>query len=470
MTLLVACCKVNGVPRTNFDQWEGGEHNDEGRRLRFLSPGKTEARGGRGGRCDSRDRPDSSGDILVAENAGNTYPLTMGQLSLWQDAMRRPASQRWESNMNPAWDVPPGVGTEKFKWALAALVDRHESLRTRYRVADDSSGVEQIVAASAPAAWQGTVEQEQWSAMAAEQLRRPFDLTEQAPWRAWVALKDGLPCQVQLVIHHLAADGAALAVLEHDFRSLIESPQAVRPAPTPRGLAARQREPAYAARLAAAADYRERTTAAASPDAGIVRQGLLRACAHTGIPFSLARQTAQKLEVTLPNLLFAAYFQALVGMSGAASPLLFLLSANRLEPSVRNLVSSMTQWVPVRGTENADRPFSAVAAEMNINGIRALQHGIVDPAAAAPLDYDRGYFFTFVSPPAGVPTATGCLGRSRVEWLPPRGYSGPSFYVVASVFPEVSLTLRVMRSGYEREDLERFLLTMTETLRQATAR
>ncbi|MCG5446098.1 condensation domain-containing protein [Micromonospora sp. NIE79] len=395
----------------------------------------------------------------------------MGQLSLWQDAVRRPASQRWESNMNPIWAVPPGMGTDEVRWALAALAERHESLRTRYVRDGGSSDVRQVVAASAPAAYQGTVEQEQWSAMAAEQLRLPFDLTEQAPWRAWAVQKNGLTCQVQLVIHHLAADGAALTVLQQDFQSLIESRQAMRPAPTPRGLAARQREPVYVARLAAAAEYREQTIAAAPQEAGIVRQGLLRACAHTGISFNLARQTAQKLEVTLPNLLLAAYSRALAGAAGADPPLLCLLSANRLEPSVRNLVSSMTQWVPVRGAGDPGRPFAAVAADVNINAIRALQHGIVDPAAVAPLDLDRGCFFTFVPPPPGTGAAAGgALGHSRIEWLPPRGRSGPSFYLIASVFPEVSLTLRVMRSGYEREDLERLLSSMTAILRQGAAR
>ncbi|MCG5439826.1 condensation domain-containing protein [Micromonospora foliorum] len=408
---------------------------------------------------------------MVAGNAENVYPLTMGQFSLWQDAVRRPAGQRWESNMNPVWSVPPGIGTDKVRWALAALADRHESLRTHYVTAGGSSDVRQVVAASAPAAYQGTVEQEQWSTMAAEQLRLPFDLTQQAPWRAWAVQKDGLTSQVQLVVHHLAADGAALAVLQQDFQSLIESRQATRPAPTPRGLAARQREPVYVARLAAAAEYREQTIAAAPQEAGIVREGLLRACAHTGISFGLARRTAQRLEVTLPNLLFAAYSHALAGAAGGDSPLLCLLSANRLEPSVRNLVSSMTQWVPVRSAGDAGRPFAAVAADANINAIRALQHGIVDPATVAPLDLDRGCFFTFVSPPPGTDAAAGGgLGPSRIEWLPPRGRSGPSFYLIASVFPEVSLTLRVMRSGYEREDLERLLSSMTTMLRQEATR
>ncbi|MEU4475581.1 condensation domain-containing protein [Micromonospora sp. NPDC023888] len=407
----------------------------------------------------------------MAGNVENIYPLTMGQLSLWQDAVRRPADQRWESNMNPVWAVPPGIGTDEVRWALAALAERHESLRTHYVRDGGSSDVRQVVAASAPAAYQGTVEQEQWSTMAAEQLRLPFDLTEQAPWRAWAVQKNGLTCEVQLVIHHLAADGAALTVLQQDFQSLIESRQAMRPAPTPRGLAARQREPVYVARLAAAAEYREQTIAAAPPETGIVRQGLLRACAHTGISFRLARQTAQKLEVTLPNLLFAAYSHALASAAGADPPLLCLLSANRLEPSVRNLVSSMTQWVPVRSAEDAGRPFAAVAADANINAIRALQHGIVDPAAVAPLDLDRGCFFTFVSPPPRTGAAAGGgLGHSRIEWLPARGRSGPSFYLIASVFPEVTLTLRVMRSGYEREDLERLLSSMTAMLRQEAAR
>jgi hypothetical protein len=55
-----------------------------------------------------------------------------------------------------------------------------------------------------------------------------------------------------------------------------------------------------------------------------------------------------------------------------------------------------------------------------------------------------------------------------VEWLPPRGYSGASFYLIASVYPQVRLTLRVQRAGEGRPEADHFLGTMTHLLRQAT--
>jgi hypothetical protein len=386
-----------------------------------------------------------------------TYPLTMGQLSMWRDLRVRPRRRLWESNLDPVWAVPPGVTTDQVRRAFVELAVRHESLRTVYRPADDPHHVRQVVLPDPGVLF------------AEAPVREAFDLTERPPWRAWVRADGGAP-RVHLVIHHIAADGVALQILESDFQSLLRGDR-LAPAPTPGELAARQRSDRLRARLTAAAGYVTRTVGTAPPAVPVARGPLVRARAHTGIPYSVARWTARKLQVTLPNLLLSAYAQALAATTGTPRHLLWLLTGNRLDPAVRRLVSSLTQWVPLAVECPPGTPVAVAAADVNVTALTAAQYGVYDPFAVPPLDFDRGAFFTYLPPPLTATTEESTeestVEKAWVEWLPPRGYSGASFYLIASVFPSVRLTLRVQRGGYGRPEADHFLGTMTRLLRQA---
>ncbi|MFG3705924.1 condensation domain-containing protein [Micromonospora sp. NPDC047670] len=382
------------------------------------------------------------------------YPLTMGQLSMWRALSVRPPEQLWESNQDLTWSTPTGTTEEQVRHALTALAVRHESLRTVYRPADEPGAVRQVVLPDPLVRFSDA------------SAREPFDLAAQPAWRARVRTPDdgGSP-QVHLVIHHIAADGAATRILESDFHGLLrgERPAA---APAPRELAERQRGDAFRTRLAAAGEYRQRTVAAA-PRMPVSRGPLVRARAHTGIPYDAVRHAARNLRVTLPTLLLTVYAQALAATTGRTDQLLWQLAANRLDPAVRRLVSSMTQWVPMLAACDPDGPLRPLAREINIAAVRALQHGVYDPFAVAPMDFDHGSFFTFIPAPADAGPASSEVVPGRVEFLPPRAYSGASFYLMAWVHPHVQLTVRVMRDGYGRAEVERFLTTMTDLLLRA---
>ncbi|SIR29473.1 condensation domain-containing protein [Micromonospora avicenniae] len=379
-----------------------------------------------------------------------SYPLTMGQLSMWKALMVRPPEQLWESNLDLAWPIPAGITVEQVRHTLTALALRHESLRTVYRPADEPGEVRQAVL------------RDPLVRFAQASVREPFDLTEQPAWRAWVHTCDDEPPQVQLVIHHIAADGAAVRTLESDFYALLRD-EPLRAAPAPRELAERQRSDAFRDRLTAAGEYR-RQMVTAVPRTPVSRGALLRAHAHTGIPYGAARRAAQHLQVTLPNLLLAVYAQVLAASTGVADQLLWQLSANRLEPSVRRLVSSMTQWVPMLASCDPGGPLGPVAREVNVAAVNAMRHGVYDPFAVGTHDFDHGSYFTFLPPPDDADPEPSEVTPGRIEWLPPRAYSGASFYLVARAYPSVQLTLRVMRDGYGRADVERFLTAMVDLL------
>lgn len=387
-----------------------------------------------------------------------TYPLTMGQLSMWSDLQVCPPQQMWESNLEVVWPAPPGVTADQVRDAIVALAVRHESLRTVYRPAHDPHQVRQVVLRDPEVCWSELPE------------REPFHLVEQPAWRAWVSADGDVP-RVHLVIHHIAADGAALAVLESDFYSLLAG-EPLAPAPTPRALAESQRGDRLRARLRTAGDYVARIVEEAPPTTIAERGPLVKACAHTGIPYAAAQRAAQHVQVTLSNLVLTAYARALATTTGTDSHLLWLLSANRLSPPVRRLVSSMTQWVPLIATSTPGAVTAADAHDVNVAALTALQHGTYDPFGVPPLDFDRGAFYMFLPPPATtgpenpITTATSTMEPPSVELIPPRGYSGASFYLVVDVYPQVRLTLRVMRVGYGQEQVVFFLETMTQLLRQ----
>ncbi|MBM7495077.1 hypothetical protein JOD64_006299 [Micromonospora luteifusca] len=384
------------------------------------------------------------------------HPLTMGQLSMWRALSVRPPEQLWESNLDLTWSTPAGTTEEQVRQALTALAVRHESLRTVYRAADDPGGVRQVVL------------RDPIVRFTEASVRDPFDLTAQPAWRAWVRTPDdgGTP-QVRVLIHHIAADGAAVRILESDFHALLRGDRPA-DAPTPREMAERQRSDAFRAKLVAAGEYRRRIVAAA-PTVPVSRGPMVRACAHTGIPHGAVRDAARQLGVTLPTLLLTVYAQTLATTTDRPDHLLWQLSANRMDPTVRRLVSSMTQLVPMLVECDPDGPLRPLARDINVAAVRALQHGVYDPFDVELTDFDHGTFFTFIPAPADAASdpAPSTPEPGRIEFLAPRAYSGASFYVLAEVHPYVQLTMRVMRSGYGRPEVERFLSTMTDLLLRA---
>ncbi|MEU7799660.1 condensation domain-containing protein [Micromonospora arborensis] len=384
------------------------------------------------------------------------HPLTMGQLSMWRSLSVRPPEQMWESNQDLIWSTPAGATEEQVLRALTALAARHESLRTVYRTADDPGGVRQVVL------------RDPIVRFAEASVRDPFDLAAEPAWRAWVRTPDdgGTP-QVHVLIHHIVADGAAVTILESDFHALLRGERPA-DAPAPREVAERQRSAAFQAKLVAAGEYRRQIVAAA-PKVSVSRGPLVRACADTGIPHGAVRDAARRLGVTLPALLLTVYARALAATTGQPDQLLWQLSSNRMDPTVRRLVSSMTQWVPMLAGGDPDGPLRPPARDINVAAVRALQHGVYDPFAGDLTYFDQGSFFTFIPAPpdAAADPVSSEPEPVRIEFLAPRAYSGPSFYVVARVHPYVQLTMRVMRSGYGRPEVERFLTAMTDLLLRA---
>jgi hypothetical protein len=404
-----------------------------------------------------------------------THPMTLGQLSVWRDIEVMPPDRWWEGNLFFRWAVPAGTPGERVWPAIGALGMRHESLRTTFDVSDPDDPRQRISAGSAEAVVAAVRRPSgpdvDRARIETDEVRRAFQLTEELPWRVWLAGPADAPTEVYLVIHHMAADGAALNVLEREFAALLADVPLAE-APQPSALARRQRDGSDGQLLAAEAYWRKTLAAAPRNPAPPGPGPVLRATLLTGIPEPLLRAAAQRIGVTPPTVVLAAYGVVLDRTTTSAPLLLYPMSSNRFDPAVAGLVTSMNQWVPLLFDPAPDKPFAAIVRRLHFRSLGALKHGIYDPDVIARVraeagrdggPVDPGYHFTYLLPPMTVRPPAG-VTEPWLEWHVPIRGTGPGFYLMVNAHEEVNLTLRVIRAGYSREALEAVLGGVRELL------
>jgi len=182
-----------------------------------------------------------------------TGPLTWGQRAIWH-AIGRTVPNDHYFNLNRIVDlgartvpVPTALG------ALAALMGRHEALRTRLDGEDCQAG--QSLAAS------GELDVHVVEGDAGELRERlagtAFDYRGEWPVRAGLVTTGGEVSAIVLVLCHLATDGHGAEVLARELRLLVRrGDRGLRaPATTPLDLAGEQQSAEGRARGAAALDY-----------------------------------------------------------------------------------------------------------------------------------------------------------------------------------------------------------------------
>jgi len=419
----------------------------------------------------NRTRSRDTEGVTVAQESDD--PLTLGQLSVWRDIERMPPDRSWEGNLSTACPVPPSISAHGVWAAVRALAERHESLRTVYDLR--ASGMRQRVLPVADvmgAVRRSEITVAERAELEARELRRGFYLASEPSWRAWLVMANGRPHELLVVIHHIAADGMAIGVLERDFQVLLACGR-LDPGPQPRQLAAQQHSRRQEAALAAAEAYWRRTLIGAGPVTAppVPRGEVVRADLHTGVPAEAAQQIAARLRISLPSLLLAVYAHALAITFKRESLLLYPMSSNRFDPAYSNLVSSLNQWVPVLFSPDG-RPFPQRAASLHWRSFKALKYGCYNPDAIAAIRAELardglmpppGWHFTFLPAPLDGRSATEWTAPS-VEWITPARSTGPAFYLVANAYPAVTLRMRVIRADFGREELATFLDVMGDQI------
>jgi hypothetical protein len=184
--------------------------------------------------------------IPFAGDAG-TAALTWGQIAIWDVLHWAPPG---DATLNQAGTcpIPQGRTTEDVAEAVRVLLERHESLRTLY-YATPTGEVQQVLGAGdllmtvhdiseevgtsrEAADGHDVPEQEAACAALSEWLRaRPFEIGQELPIRAALAVAGGRPVAVILAASHMAVDGWSFRIVCDDLAALLDP--SVGPLPPP---------------------------------------------------------------------------------------------------------------------------------------------------------------------------------------------------------------------------------------------
>ncbi|TDD11058.1 hypothetical protein E1292_06760 [Nonomuraea deserti] len=330
-----------------------------------------------------------------------TGPATWGQRQVWRDIRQMPGGTPY--NVACPLAVADGIGLDDVLELTAGLVGRHESLRTVFT--DEGGGLVQRVLASGEVLVgvldDPEADHEQVDALAARLRGADFDHAADAPFRAAVAARDGVPYAVVVCVTHLAADLLSTrllaAELERMLRCRAEGAPLPEPAPAAQPLdVAAAEQSASGRRMESAALAHVRSTLSAFPRANFprpagpaqtprYRQGGLGSYRAAAALDTLAG----RYRVGSSTVALAAAAALLGAVTGRDEVGLLLVTGNRIPAELRHAVGTLTQDVPAL-IEVTGPAFSDVIRATWKSSVRAYRHGRFDPDKAWDIIDDIG--------------------------------------------------------------------------------
>ena len=167
----------------------------------------------------------------------HAFPASFGQRRLWFLDQFEPASAAY--NVPIATRIAGAFDREALERSLAAVVDRHEALRTRFEIEEGEPAQVIVSEVAVPLAWidltDAPAEQREARAqqMLSEESLRPFDLAQGPLIRAMV-VRLAPEDQVLLVtLHHIVCDGWSLSILLRELSAFYNELVSARPSALP---------------------------------------------------------------------------------------------------------------------------------------------------------------------------------------------------------------------------------------------
>ena len=164
---------------------------------------------------------------LPAQTDRQRAPLSLAQQRLWTLHQMQPESPFY--NVVNGFRLRGALDPAALQRAFDALIERHDALRTRFRVA--KHGPEHIVGSPRPAPLHfvdlsGVTPSEREEALEERmraEVRQPFDLENDLMLRALLVRLSAEEHALLIVVHHIAVDGWATEVLLRELSALYES-------------------------------------------------------------------------------------------------------------------------------------------------------------------------------------------------------------------------------------------------------
>ncbi|XRQ09031.1 condensation domain-containing protein [Actinomadura welshii] len=337
-------------------------------------------------------------------------PLTIGQSNILRWLEGLPEDVGWEKG---ALDLPEGARLSDVAAAFAALVTRHEGLRTTYLAGPDP--VQRVHRSGAlPLHLYELAPEHDPAAVTARQLTwelrqclnaQPQDQRKVA-LRAALATRDDVVLAGFVYYSHLAVDYFAVALLNREFAAMVRDP-AVRdggPAPhQPLEQARAERSPRLARRASIALERWETALRAAPqcpyPIASTAEPGGTAAAELRSEAGAMAlAHVAHRTGLSRPTIVLAAVCAVLSHRTDAAACTFVALSGNRFDRELAEYVGSLVQAVQL-SVDVGGAGFDELARRAWRATLHTVRYGVYDvdrrTEIADRVQWERGVHFSF---------------------------------------------------------------------------
>jgi amino acid adenylation domain-containing protein len=331
-------------------------------------------------------------DTPPATTALRPAPLSFAQRRLWFLDQLEPGSAAYILPLQLRLPVP--VDATILERALAEIVRRHGSLRTRFVV--EAGEPVQVVAPHLPlpiavedltelAPEARTAELEQ---RARDEAQRPFDLSRGPLLRCRLIRLAPEDHALLLTLHHIITDGWSMTVLVRELDTLYRAFAAGQPSPLPAlalqytDYATQEREVLQGERLRQKLDFWTRALAGAPPLLALPterprssgRRGAAQPIALATELTAALKTLARQERVSLFMLLLAALHTLLARESGQSDVLVGTAVANRERPELESLIGLFVNVIVLRASLADRPPFRELLAQVRETTLAAFAH------------------------------------------------------------------------------------------------
>ncbi|MET7621976.1 condensation domain-containing protein [Streptomyces sp. NPDC005408] len=405
-----------------------------------------------------------------------TAPVTFGQLSVIRDLELSAPDEQSDGNLTAVYALPDGTTAAEVTAAWSTLVERHDALRTVYdrTPAEPLQIVQPFQAVRLDPVELPDGTSEAAEALAEEMAEREIRVEVEHSWRAVIATHAGAPRYLVCVLHHLAVDAAACALLEEQFRTLLAGGSlGSEPVPQPVQLALAQR----------AEERQRRRTIEYWLTAweGLVEEDRqagdtslrVKASLYSEVAMTAAVRLAERLGISVQSVILGASALSLFQLKGRERVTLGLLAGNRHDRRWDTLVSSMNQLAPITVAADRETHPDAVLRSVYTGGLERLLHGSYNMdelrerlTANGHLNPDPVLFscyFNFLGEIAETPEP-GSPSLERIEWASNAWQASPSFNLRAATGAGLHLSLTASRDYLSPEHTGLYLATVEAVL------
>lgn len=346
---------------------------------------------------------------LAPADPNEPAPLTHAQRRMWLMDQLSPDTDRY--NVPFATRIRGPLDLSALGRALTALVRRHAILRTRYFVTGDGEPRQQATATTPVRLDVLDHPGDDATALLRVLAAQPFDLATGPVLRAAVVRHAPEDHTVLLTFHHIAVDGASIALISEQLAGLYRDAldgnpgargvpaEAAYPAPQYADFARREHQTAsapsrsldyWAAHLAEAVPV---TLPRPAHGAGANGTAILHAPLSPETLQGL-RGAATARRTTLFTVVLAAAYAALLEVTGQEDLVIGCASANRERPELRELIGLCVNTLPLRADLAGVQDFGTALTRVHEVLLSAQEHreapldAIVDGLGAHARDSD----------------------------------------------------------------------------------